>query len=419
MEAATKEDPGRWRALALLALTLVLGMSTWFSASAVIPQLRQVLDLSPSAAAWLTIAVQLGFVTGALVSSLFNISDVLSPRHVILGGTAGAAAANLLLLFAVGPVTAIPLRFVTGFFLAGVYPPAFKLISTWFKQGRGLALGVLAAAIVVGNGVPHLVNGLGGLDWRLVIAVTSALTLTGGLITEFGVRQGPYPFPAATFDPRQAALVMANRGVRLATIGYVGHMWELFAMYAWFLVFFTSALEARDVEVGSIAAFATFGIFLAGGLGSWVGGILSDRWGRAKTTILMMTISGVCALLIGLLYGSAVWLVLLVGLVWGFTVVADSAQFSTMVTELADQTYVGTALTMQLAAGFTITVATIWLIPLLEVTFSWRWAFALLAIGPIVGVLAMLRLRALPENARLGGKSGMEPQVEPLAPKSQ
>jgi MFS family permease len=415
MEITTEEHTGRWRVLALLALTLVLGMSTWFSASAVIPQLRQTLDLSPSAAAWLTIAVQLGFVTGALVSSLFNISDIVSPRHVILGGTVGAALANLLLLFAAAPISAIPLRFVTGFFLAGVYPPAFKLISTWFKQGRGLALGVLAAAIVVGNGVPHLVNGLGGLDWRLVIVVTSALTLAGGLITEFGVRQGPFPFPAATFDPRQAALALANRGVRLATIGYVGHMWELFAMYAWFLVFFTAALETQGVEVGSIAAYATFGIFLAGALGSWVGGILSDRWGRAKTTILMMTISGVCAVLIGLLYGSAVWLVLLVGLVWGFTVVADSAQFSTMVTELADQSYVGTALTMQLAAGFTITVATIWLIPLLEVTFSWRWAFALLAIGPVVGVLSMLRLRALPENARLGDKIGAESRVSPSA----
>lgn len=388
-------------------------MSTWFSASAVIPQLRQAWDLSSSAAAWLTIAVQLGFVTGALVSSLLNLSDIVSPRHVILGGTAGAAVVNLLLLVAPGPTVGIPLRFATGFFLAGVYPPAFKLMSTWFKQGRGLALGVLAAAIVVGNGLPHLVNGLGGLEWRVVIVVTSALTLTGGLITEFGIRQGPFPFPEATFDPRQAARVMANRGVRLATIGYIGHMWELFAMYAWFAVFFADALVAQDIEVGSAAAYATFGIFLAGALGSWVGGILSDRWGRAKTTILMMTISGTCAVFIGFFFGSSIWLVLLIGLVWGFTVVADSAQFSTMVTELADQSYVGTALTLQLAAGFTITVATIWLIPLLEATFSWRWAFAILALGPLVGVLSMLRLRALPEGDRLEPKISSETQVEP------
>ncbi|MDX1615071.1 MAG: MFS transporter [Candidatus Promineifilaceae bacterium] len=394
-QAAAKDHPGRWLALVLLALTLVLGMSTWFSASAVIPQLRQVWDLNATASAWLTIAVQLGFVSGALVSSLLNLADLVSPHHVIFGGTVGAALANLLLLLAGGAFFGIPLRFATGFFLAAVYPPAFKLMSTWFRRERGLALGVLAAAIVLGNGVPHLVNGLGGLDWQLVIAATSVLTLLGGLITELGMREGPYPFPTAVFNPRQAVRVLSNRGVRLATIGYVGHMWELFAVYAWFLIFFQGALLERGVEPGSTAAYATFGIFVAGTLGSWAGGMLSDRWGRTNTTILMMATSGTCAVLIGFLFGSPVWLILLVGLVWGFAVVADSAQFSTMVTELADQSYVGTALTVQLAAGFTITVATIWLVPILEAALSWRWAFAFLAPGPIVGVLAMVRLRAL------------------------
>jgi MFS family permease len=401
-----EENPNQWRALALLAVTLVLSMSTWFSASAVIPQLRREWDLSPSTAAWLTIAVQLGFVCGALVSSLLNLSDIVSPRHVILGGAIGAASVNALLEVAGGAAVGIPLRFATGFFLAGVYPPAFKLMSTWFREGRGLALGVLAAAIVVGNGMPHLVNGLGGLDWRVVIYATSVLTLTGGLIPEFAIKEGPFPFPKATFDPRQAGRVFANRGVRLASIGYVGHMWELFAMYAWFSVFFAGALVAQGASVGSAAAYATFGVFAAGGLGCWVGGILADRWGRTRTTTLMMTISGSCAVLIGLLFGSSPWLVLLVGLVWGFAVVADSAQFSTMVTELADQAYVGTALTLQLAAGFTITVATIWLIPFLEDTFGWRWAFAILAPGPALGVLAMLRLKSLPEATRIAGGIG-------------
>ena len=398
-QAAAAEDAGRYRALTLLAITLVLSMSTWFSASAVIPQLTAAWDLSSSTAAWLTIAVQIGFVTGAVVSSLLNIADLIAPRHVILGGATGAAVVNLLLLVAAGPAVGIPLRFATGFFLAGVYPPAFKLMSTWFRKGRGLALGVLAAAIVVGNGVPHLVNGLGGLDWRIVIVATSTMTLAGGLITEFGIGQGPFPFPVATFNPRQAARALANPGVRLATIGYVGHMWELFAMYAWFSVFIGAALAERGVEAGSAAAYATFAIFLAGGLGSWAGGILSDRWGRAETTMLMMAVSAVCAFLIGLLFGSSFWLILLVGLIWGFTVVADSAQFSTLVTELADQSYVGTALTLQLAAGFTITVVTIWLIPFLEQTVSWRWAFSFLALGPLAGLLAMHRLRVLAQGA--------------------
>jgi sugar phosphate permease len=197
-------------------------MTTWFLASAVIPQLRVQWGLSDSAAAWLTIAVQLGFVCDALVSSLLNLSDIISPRHVILGGALGAATVNGLLVIADSVAVGIPLRFATGFFLTAVYPPAFKLISTWFGKGRGVALGILARALVVGNAIPHLVNGLGGLDWRLVIYVTSALTLAGGLIAEFAVREGPFPFPRATFDPRQAGRVFSNRGVRLASFGYFG-----------------------------------------------------------------------------------------------------------------------------------------------------------------------------------------------------
>jgi MFS family permease len=173
-------------------------------------------------------------------------------------------------------------------------------------------------------------------------------------------------------------------------------MWELFAVYAWFSAFFGDALRTRGVPVGSVASYATFAMFVAGGLGCWVGGVLADRWSRPSTTALMMSLSGSCALLIGLLFGASPWLILLVGLVWGFTVVADSAQFSTMVTEYADQAYVGTALTLQLAAGFTVTVATIWLIPLVQELLGWRWAFAILAPGPVLGVVAMLRLKLSP-----------------------
>jgi MFS family permease len=406
MTDASEQAAGRWRALALLAAALALSMTTWFSASAVVPQLRAEWDLSDGAAAWLTIAVQLGFVCGALVSSLLNLSDVVSPRHVILGGAVGAAGVNGLLPVAGGAAAGVPLRFAAGFFLAGVYPPALKLMATWFRKGRGNALGILVGALTVGQAMPHLVNGLGGLDWRAVIYATSALTLAGGLIAELAVREGPFPFPRATFDPGQAGRVFANRGVRLASFGYFGHMWELFAMWAWFLVFFSDGLVARGAQVGSAAAYATFAVIGVGGLGCWAGGILGDRLGRTRTTALMMAVSGTCCVLVGLLFGAPSWLVLLVGLVWGFAVVADSAQFSTMVTELADQAYVGTALTLQLALGFILTVATIWLIPVLEDAVGWRWAFAFLAPGPALGVLAMLRLKSLPEAARIAGGRG-------------
>jgi MFS family permease len=394
---------GRWRALALLSAAVVLAMTTWFSASAVVPQLRADWGLGSTAAAWLTIAVQLGFVAGAVTSSLLNLADVISPRVVFLGGAIGAAAANALLVFTDGPAGALPLRFATGLFLAGIYPPALKLMATWFRRGRGTALGVVVGALTLGSALPHLVNGLGGLDWHTVVLATSALTVAGGLLGYLAVPEGPFSFPRAVFSPRQAGLVFHNRGVRLASLGYFGHMWELYAMWTWFLVFATNAIEAHGEEVGARAAYATFAVIGIGALGCWVGGLLGDRWGRTRTTAAMMAVSGTCALTIGLLFDAPLWALLAVGLVWGFTVVADSAQFSSIVTELGDQTYVGTAVALQLAVGFTLTIATIWLIPYLVDTVGWRWAFAFLAPGPALGVVAMLRLRASREAAGIAG----------------
>lgn len=401
----TSDPVGRLRPLFFLSIALVLGMSTWFSASSIIPQLQETWTLTDTSKAWLTIAVQLGFVAGALVSAALNISDRIRPQVVILIGGVGAGVANLVLIWAGGPFVGIPLRFTAGFFMAGVYPPAFKLISTWFREGRGMALGVLAGAIILGNATPHLVNGLGGVDWENVILVTSLLSVLGGVIAMF-VADGPFAFPKSVFDPGQVARVFANRGVRLASIGYFGHMWELFAMYAWFLVFFTDQLADQGVEAFPRAAFVTFAVVAMGALGSLVGGLIADRWGRSNTTILMLSVSGICSLGIGLLFGGPTWLIVIVGMVWGFTVVADSAQFSAVVTEVADQSYVGTALTMQTAIGFTVTVATIWLIPIIESSVTWRWAFAILALGPVVGIAAMARLKHLPEAAQIAGGRG-------------
>jgi MFS family permease len=386
----------------VLAVALVCGVSPWFSASAVIPQLEPLWDLTGTTKAWLTIAVQLGFVAGAITSSALNLSDRVAPRVVIFAGGLGAGLANLPLIWVGGAGTGIPLRFLAGFCMAGVYPPAFKLISTWFRARRGTALGFLGSAIILGNAMPHLVNGLGGVGWRSVIVTTSVLSVAGGACALLVV-EGPYPFARAVFDPRQIGRVFANRAVRLASIGYFGHMWELFAMFAWFIVFSTSHLSEHEADPMPTAAFITFAVVAVGALGSLVGGLLGDRWGRTNTTTLMLVVSGTCSLTIGLLFGAATWLLVVVSLVWGFTIVADSAQFSAMVTEVADQSYVGTALTMQLAVGFAITVATIWLIPLVESAVSWRWAFAVLALGPAAGIVAMRRLRSLPESRLIAG----------------
>lgn len=402
---AAADPDGRFLPLGLLTAALVLGISTWFSATAVIPQLAEEWSLSPTAQAWLTISVVLGFVIGALISSALNIADRVRPQVVILIGAWGAGLANLSLIWVDEAVPGILLRLLTGLFLAGVYPPSFKLISTWFRRGRGMALGLLAAGIILGNALPHLANALGGVDWENVIFATSIMSAIGGFFA-IVVKDGPFPFPTSKFDPRQVGLVFANRGVRLASIGYFGHMWELFAMAAWFLVFFRDHLVGIGEEPLPQAAFVTFAAIAMGSVGSWLGGIVADRWGRTKFTMTMLAISGTCSLSIGLLFGRSRWPIILLGLIWGLTVVADSAQFSAMVTETGDQSYVGTALTMQMAIGFTISAATIWIVPLFEEVVGWRWAFSILAIGPAVGIGAMVRLRRLPEARRIAGGLG-------------
>ena len=409
--AAERDDgapvAGQRAALALMTAVIILTMTTWFSASAVIPQLREDWGLSTGESSLLTIAVQAGFVAGALISALLNLADVFPARRVLWLSAAGAAVANAAIVFADGPEVAIPLRFLTGAFLAGVYPVTLKIMSTWFLRGRGVALGIIIGGLTIGSALPHFVNGVGGLQWQGVILATSALTVAGAALTAAAVREGPFPFPQATFDPRQAGQVFANRGVRLASIGYFGHMWELYAMWAWFLAFFAESL-ARDghPNAENAAALGTFAVIGIGAVGCWLGGVLGDRWGRTKTTAAAMAVSGVSAILAGFVFGGPFLLVLAVGLVWGFAVVADSAQFSTIVSEVADQLYVGTALTLQLAVGFSLTVVTIWLVPILRDGIGWEWTFAFLAPGPAIGIVAMLYLLRLPERALIAEGRG-------------
>lgn len=386
---------------------MVLSMTTWFSASAVLPQLRDEWGLSTTASSWLTIAVQLGFVGGALASATFNLADLVAPRRLILVGATGAALSNLLLLAADGPMMAIPARFATGAFLALVYPPALKAMSTWFRAGRGLALGAMVGALTVGSAMPHLVNGLGGARWRWVILITSAATFGGGLLAEFATSDGPYPFPKGVFRPRQIGITARHRGVRLASLGYFGHMWELYAMWAWFAAFFADTLHMKGrADVSTTVSVVTFTVIGSGAIGCIAGGLLADRWGRTPTTTAAMAISGLCALVIGWARHGPIWLTVAIGVVWGITVIADSAQFSAMVTEVGDQAYVGTAVTLQLAAGFVLTVATIWLIPEVRDVVGWDWAFVLLVPGPVLGVISMLRLRSSEFAAEIAGGRG-------------
>ncbi|MFT5269936.1 MAG: MFS family permease [Acidimicrobiales bacterium] len=375
---------GQQRELRLLATALVLSMSTWFSTAAVLSQLTTAWELGSTAKSWLIITLQIGFVVGAAGSSLTNLADRIPPRRLILIGATGASLANgaIIPLDAYGP--ALAARFMTGVFLAAVYPPALKAMSSWYRAGRGYALGVMIGALTLGSALPHLINGFGTLDWQIVIAATSALTLVGGLIAERLGSDGPYATAAAPFDPAKLRSVIANREFRLASLGYFGHMWELYAMWAWIAAFYGDVFI--DQRSASIAAFGTIGI---GAFGSVYVGSLSDRELRSNAAGLAMRWSALASMVTGFLVSAPPAFVLMVGLVWGFWVVADSAQFSTIVTEVVEPESVGTALTLQLAIGFVLTVLTIFLVPVIRDASNWGFAFMLLAPGPIVGALAM------------------------------
>ena len=397
--------PGQGRFLALMALAVVLSLTTWFSATAITAELRHAWGLSPGAAGWLTNAVQLGFVAGALASSLVNLADVVRLNRLMAAAATLAAAANLVPLLDPGAGGAIAARFVTGVALAGVYPPALKLTATWFRRARGLALGLLIGALTLGSSLPHLVRALGGgLDWRLVVLVTSAASLVAAAIFAGAIREGPYPFARATMDLRQVGAVFRNRPLMLASLGYFGHMWELYAMWGWFLAFATAAGETGDAALAGRASLLTFAVVAAGMPGCLLGGWLSDRIGRTLTTAGLLLVSGSCALAIGFVFDGPNWAFVAVALIWGVAIVGDSAQFSAAATELADQRFVGTALALQLGLGFALTVVTIWLVPIAaDALGGWRWAFLLLVPGPLVGAAAMLALRRRPEAAALAG----------------
>jgi MFS family permease len=396
-------DVSRWRVLAVLSIAIVLSLTTWFSATAITPELKREWHLSPFVLSWLTNGVQIGFVCGALAASLVNLPDIVRLNGLMALSALLAAAANASLLLQHGPIGAVAARVVTGFALAGVYPPALKLVSTWFNRDRGLALGMVVGALTVGSSMPHLFRSLSGaVDWRFVVKMSTLATSLGAVLFLFFAREGPYPFLRALFDPRQAGAVFRDRNLFLANLGYFGHMWELYAMWAWLLVYVNEALGAQHMSLAGRASILTFVAIAMGAFGCILGGILSDRIGRTFTTAGMMIISGTCALAIGFAFDGPSWLFVTILVIWGISVIGDSAQFSAMVTELADRRFVGTALSVQLGLGFALTVVAIWLMPrMADFLGSWRWAFLMLVPGPSIGASAMLLLRRSPGSARL------------------
>jgi len=384
------------RALLLVALAAVLANASWFSATAVVPALEHDWHLTSAGAAWLVIMVQVGFVAGSVGAALLNLPDRIEPRWLIAGSAVAAGVANLALLLASGLAVALPVRFGVGVALAGVYAPAVRLVATHFERGRGVATGVVVGALTLGSGTPHLVRGLGDVPWRATIAVTSVLAILAA-VSVLTVRNGP----AAVASPPQdvsAALrsLVWNRPMRLATLGYLGHMWELYALWSWLSAFFAAARQVHQPGMAETGTVTFLAIGVAGLLGAVVAGRLADRLGRTAITSGAMLTSAACCLASPLAFSAALPVLVVLLLIWGASVIADSAQFSAAATELAEPRYAGSVLALQLALGFTLTIVSIRLVPVAVDAVGWRYALLPLAAGPLLGTVAMLRLRRTP-----------------------
>jgi sugar phosphate permease len=396
MAVHDSDAPARWRMLALLACAELLGMSLWFAGSAAAPFLRAQWALSDAQVAWLTTSVQLGFVAGTALSAALNLADIVPARRFFSVCALLGAAANAGLVFAPALAPAVASRFLSGAFLAGVYPPAMKMAATWFRERRGLAVGTVVGALTVGKAGPYLITALPGADVRLITVLSSGSAVVAAALVAVGYRDGPFAFGARPFSWARVGEVVRSRPWRLALGGYLGHMAELYSYWTWIPAFVAASaasdLHALTAPASPLVHVLSFAVIAVGGAGCVWGGLVADRIGRPALVVRALAVSATCCAIIGLLFGRSLWMLAPVALVWGFFIIADSAQFSVLVTESVESHAVGTAITLQVSLGFLLTTITIQLVPPVVRTLGWPWVFVLLAIGPVLGIVAIRRL---------------------------
>jgi MFS family permease len=385
------------RSISLLIVAEVAVMSLWFVSAATLPEMLREVTLSPVRQAAMSSGVQIGFVAGAMISAILGLADRYDPRKVFAASAISAGLINLVMLVSEpGGEIAVLARFLTGALLAGVYPVGMKIATGWGIEDRGLLVGALVGALTLGSASPHLVAFLGGADWRLTVCIVSAAAIAAGFVGLL-VGLGPHHAIAPKFDPHALVTAWTNRRVRLAYAGYLGHMWELYAMWAWVAaataVSYARTTPAADAEqLSKLTAFVAIG---AGGFASAAAGYVADRLGKAETTIVAMALSGTSAVAVALTFGGPVWLTFVIVVIWGITIIPDSAQFSALVADASPPDRAGTLLSFQTALGFALTFGTVQVTPYFATSFGWPIVLAGLALGPAFGIVAMARLRSM------------------------
>ena len=396
MNAAGESASGRTGSLALLLIAEIGAMSLWFVSAAILPEMTAEADLAPWRAALLSSAVQIGFVAGALALAVHGTADRFDPRRVFALSAALAGTATLMFLIApIGGWAQVALRAATGFCLAGVYPVGMKIAVGWTVRRRGLVVGLLVAALTLGSGAPHGLALIGGPDWRTTVTIAAALALvSAGLILL--ARLGPHHAKAARFDPGALALAWRIRGVRLAIAGYLCHMWELYAFWAWIAVALAASFQAAGMaEPLSPARLGAFAAIALGGLACAPAGALADRFGKARIAGVCLAVGAASAIACALSFGGPPALTLALAILWGIFVIPDSAQFSALVADAAPADRAGSLMTLQTALGFLLTAGTIQAAPMAAAAVGWPATLALFGLGPLFGVEAMRRLHAL------------------------
>ncbi|MBI2282897.1 MAG: MFS transporter [Bacteroidetes bacterium] len=366
--------------------------SVWFAGNAVINDIIRYFALSTEVLGHLVSAVQLGFITGTLLFAVFTVSDRFSPSRVFVVCALAAALCNLSVFVAEGFSSLMLARFATGFFLAGIYPVGMKIAADHHQQGLGTALGWLVGALVLGTAFPHLVHVYpAGFSWKWVIAISALLSVTGAWIIGLFVPDGPYRSRSNGFDPAVLLKIFRNADFRSAALGYFGHMWELYAFWAFVPSVFHTYFSVHNDQGNEPVALLSFLVIAIGAPACVMGGYLSRRWGSARTAFLALLISASCCLLSPFFFQLPFPVFLLLMLVWGMSVVADSPQFSTLVAGSISPEVRGTALTITNSIGFTITILSIETLNYLRDDLPSRYLYLLLAAGPLLGMLAMKR----------------------------